>query len=487
MHQNRSISGGIMSVAPGKRLNSIALSMGMVIVTALAPAAAPAASLDFLHQLDSSVETLTRQVSPAVVQILVTGYAAVDDHGRTDTALIGRQRSLGSGFIVDPEGYIITNAHVVEGAVRVRVVLFSSENSVSPHATLRSKPTIMEAKVLGVHTDTDLALLKVEASGLPSLPFGRYSDVHQGQLVFAFGSPEGLANSVTIGVVSSVARQPDPDRPMVYIQTDAPINPGNSGGPLVDVDGKVVGINAYILTEGGGNEGLGFAIPSGVVRRIYEQLRKQGHVHREEIGASVQTITPTMKAGLDLPQDYGVIVSDVAPGGPADKAGLKVQDIVLTLDKRPVINVPQFASAFQWREDPAPLQLEVLRNGDKIPLEIPVVEIQDSMDKLADSLDPAKGLIPQLGMVGVQIDSRIAAMVSDLRIDSGVIVAARTTFGASVDSGLQTGDVIHAVNGTPITSLDALNDSIKQLKPADAVVLQIERDGRLQFLSFELE
>ena len=181
---------------------------------------------------------------------------------------------------------------------------------------------------------------------------------------------------------------------MVYIQTDAPINPGNSGGPLVDISGNVVGINAHILTEGGGNEGLGFAIPSGVVRRIYQQLRKQGHVHREEIGASVQTITPTMAAGLGLPQDYGVIVSDVAPKGPADAAGLKVGDIILTLDKRPVINVPQFAAAFQWREDPAPLQLEVVRGTEKVPLQVPVVEVHDPMDRLADSIDPVRGSFP---------------------------------------------------------------------------------------------
>ena len=478
-----------MFVAPGGHLNSIARRSGMVLLGALALSlsARPAAGKDSLQQLDSSVESLVQQVSPAVVQILVTGYAAVEQSGHTNTALIGRQRTLGSGVIVDPEGYIITNAHVVEGAVRVRVVLFSSENSNSPHATLRSRPTTMDARVLGVHSETDLALLKIEASGLPSLPFGRYQDVHQGQVVFAFGSPEGLSNSVTMGVVSSIARQPEPDRPMVYIQTDAPINPGNSGGPLVDIEGRVVGINSYILTEGGGNEGLGFAIPSGVVRRIYEQLRKQGHVHREEIGASVQTITPTLAAGLGLPQDYGVIVSDVAPGGPAEKAGLKVQDIVLTLDKRPVINVPQFAAAFQWREDPAPLQLEVVRASEKISLEVPVVEVQGDMDRLADSLDPVKDLIPQLGIIGVQIDRQISAMVPDLRMASGVIVAARTAFGASVESGLETGDVIHELNGVTIISLEALSAGIQQLKPGDPVVLQIERDGQLQYLAFEME
>jgi serine protease Do len=475
-----------MSAAPGI-LTFRRTRVFLLGALALALGSQPARGDDLLHQFDKSVESLVHKVSPAVVQILVSGYGTVDQHGHSDTALIGHQRTLGSGVIVDPEGYIITNAHVVEGAVRVRVVLFSSENSISPHATLRSRTTTMNARVLGVHTDTDLALLKIEASGLPSLPLGRYQDVHQGQLVFAFGSPEGLANSVTRGVVSSVARQADPDRPMVYIQTDAPINPGNSGGPLVNVDGEVVGINSFILTQGGGNEGLGFAIPSNVVRRIYQQLRKQGHVHREVIGAYVQTITPTLAAGLALSQDYGVIVSDVAPGGPAEKAGLKVQDVILTLDGQPVMNVPQFVYAFEYRMDPAPLHLAVLRSGEKVTLDIHVMEERDDMDRLADSLDPVKDLVPQLGFLGVQIDSKIAALVPGLRRGSGVIVAARTVFGATVDSGLQTGDVIHAMNGITIITLDALNSAIQQLKPGDPVVLQIERDGQLQYLAFEME
>jgi serine protease Do len=171
---------------------------------------------DSLQQLDDSVVSLVQQVSPAVVQILVTGYGTVEQRGQA--ALIGHQRTLGSGVIVDPEGYIMTNAHVVQGAERVRVVLFTSENSNSPHATLRSKTTTMEARVLGVETDVDLALLKIEASGLPSLPLGRYRDVRQGQLVFAFGSPEGLGNSVTMGVVSSVARCSGPE----FVSLDGP-------------------------------------------------------------------------------------------------------------------------------------------------------------------------------------------------------------------------------------------------------------------------
>jgi serine protease Do len=249
----------------------------------------------------------------------------------------------------------------------------------------------------------------------------------------------------------------------------------------------VVGINTFILTQGGGNEGLGFAIPSSVVRRIYEQLRQHGHVHRGEIGAAVQTITPTMAAGLGLPQDYGVIVSDVTPKGPADNAGLKVQDVILTLDGAPVINVPQFDNAFQYRMDPAPLQLEVIRATEKVSLQVPVSEQHDDMDRLADSLDPVKDLVPKLGILGVQIDKDISAMVPGLRMASGVIVAARTAFGATVESGLEAGDVIHALNGTTIISLDTLSSGIQQLKAGDPVVLQIERNGGLRYLAFEME
>jgi serine protease Do len=345
----------------------------------------------------------------------------------------------------------------------------------------------MNARVLGTNAGADLALLKVEAKGLPSLSFGRYQDVRQGQLVFAFGSPEGLGNSVTMGVVSSVARRPDPDRSTVYIQTDAPINPGNSGGPLVDIEGKVVGINTFILTQGGGNEGIGFAIPSSMVRRVYEQLRKYGHVHHEEIGARVQTVTPTLASGLGLAQDYGVIVSDVTPGGPAEAGGLKVQDVILTLDGTPVMNVTQFDARFMLRADLVPIHLEVQRGTQKIPLVVSVVEIKGDMDRLADSLDPEKDMVPKLGILGVQIDARIAAMVPGLRMGSGVIVAARTAFGPVAESGLDTGDVIHAVNGVTIITLDALRAAVDKLKPDDPVVIQIERDGKLRYLAFEME
>src|SRR6266404_7682284 len=214
-----------------------------------------------LRKLNESVDALIKKVSPSVVQILVTGYGPIEsgEHGNT-AGVIGRQRAIGSGFVIDPAGYIVTNAHVVAGAQRVQVVVPEGASDGSLAAILATRTNIVPARVVGVDKEIDLALLKADNVKFAALPLALYRNIRQGEVVLAFGSPQGLRNTVTLGVVSSVARQIDPDSPMAYIQTDAPINPGNSGGPLVNVDGEVVGINTFILSQSGGNEGLGFAI-----------------------------------------------------------------------------------------------------------------------------------------------------------------------------------------------------------------------------------
>src|SRR2546421_7180228 len=215
-------------------------------------------------------------------------------------------------------GYIVTNAHVVGGAQRVEVVLPNPEVGSSLEAALSTRTRVAPAQIVGVSKELDLAVIKVDAGKLPALSLADYRKLGQGEMVFAFGSPEGLRNSVTMGVVSAVARQIDADSPLVYIQTDTAINPGNSGGPLVNVNGEVVGVNTFILSQSGGNEGLGFAIPSRVVNVAFRQLRKFGHLHRAEIGIGIQTITPSMAAALSLPRTYGVGVADVLPGSAAE-------------------------------------------------------------------------------------------------------------------------------------------------------------------------
>ena len=443
-------------------------------------------SVDFLRELSSSSESLVRRVSPSVVQILTTGYGPVSERGGSEAAVVARQRTIGSGVIVDPDGYIITNAHVVGGAQRVRVILSSASAGESPISVLAAERKTLVANIVGLDTDIDLALLKVEAAGLPALPIGSYNKVRQGELVFAFGSPEGLQNSVTMGVISSVARQPDPDKPLVYIQTDAPINPGNSGGPLVDVEGSLVGISTFILSQSGGSEGLGFAIPSGVVNFAYQQLRQYGHIHRGEIGAKVQTITPTLAAGLELPKDRGVVVSDLLSDGPADQAGLKIQDIVLSVDDQPVETVLQFDRAIFLHSRDEQAKVQVLRGQEKRQLLIQVTEQQHGVEQMFDLVDPAKNLVPKLGLIGLEVDSQIAKRIPELRRGSGVIVVARAAT-AGPDSGLQSGDVIHGVNGITVISLDGLRSAVDKLKSGDAVAMQVEREGRMMYLAFEME
>ncbi len=446
----------------------------------------PSETPPILQQLNSAMEGLVAKVAPAVVQVLVTGYGSLDESNHSQTALVVRQHAVGSGVIVDPSGYIMTNAHVVEGAQRIRVVL-PLPMADSPQIEPVGKQRILDAKLIGMHKESDLALLKIEGKDLPTLELGSARPVHQGQLVFAIGSPEGLQNTVTMGVVSAVGRQPDPDKPMVYIQTDAPINPGNSGGPLVDMDGYVLGINTLILSQGGGSEGLGFAIPARVVRFVYQSLRKFGHVHRVEIQAGAQTITPTLAEALGLAQSYGVIVSDVTPGGPADTAGLKVGDIVLRADDRRIDTLPGLTAAMYLHPLDQVMRLSVLRGTGKRTLEVPVIEHRDSMDKFMDAVDPENSLIEHLGILAIDLTPELRAAAGDVRIPSGVVVIGRAANLLGPETGLKTGDIIHSVNSTPIDSVDALRTALHGLKPNAAVALQVERDGGLQWVAFEME
>jgi serine protease Do len=444
-------------------------------------------STEALRKLNQSVDALIKKVSPSVVQILVTGYGPLEEGDRGNTAsVIGRQRAIGSGFVIDTSGYIMTNAHVVNGAQRVQVVLTPTSAEGSLEAALSTRTTIVPARIVGVSRELDLAVIKIEAAKLPALTLANYRKLGQGEVVFAFGSPEGLRNTVTMGVVSAVARQTDLDSPLVYIQTDAAINPGNSGGPLVNVNGEVVGVNTFILSQSGGNEGLGFAIPSNVVNVAFQQLRKYGHLHRAEIGIGIQTITPTLAAALSLPRNYGVLISDVQPGSAAEAAGVQIGDVLAGIDGGPVDNLPFVGFHFFSLETGDKVHLDLLRGKERFALDVKVMEPPRDMDQIAALADPEKNLVPTLGILGVEIDKKIAGMATDLRDPFGIIVAARAA-GATVEVPLNTGDVIRTLNGQAMTTLDRLRSVLKALPPGAPVALQIQRDQKLLFLAFTLD
>lgn len=459
-------------------------------ITPFAGAQAPAQekNSDVIQQMSRSFQDLAKRVSPAVVEVLVTGYGSPDEDDPNASSALGRERSLGAGVIVDSDGYIMTNYHVIKGADRVRVVLTPTATQ-EPQARflLKSHGKILPAKIVGFSRTIDLAVLKVDASGLPTLPFGRYDQIQKGQVVLAFGSPEGLENSVTLGLVSSVLRQPDPDSAMVYIQTDAAINPGNSGGPLVDVDGNVLGIDTFIYTKSGGNEGIGFAIPSGIARYAYEQIRRFGRVPRRTISASLQSLSPDLAQGLGLAAQNGVIVSDVYPQSPAEQVGLKRNDVITGVDGVPVDNVALMALSLYLMSSGDSARLQIVRGTQKIDLVVPISEPGNEFEKLADLADPTKDLITGLGIVGVTITPDIASLLGELRISTGVLVASKVANQLAVDSGLLEGDVVHSLNRTEIENVQVLRDAFHKLQPGDPAALLVERNGRLTYLTFEME
>ena len=442
---------------------------------------------DLLREFNSSIEALVSKVSPAVVQIQVSGLGPLAGSGKSGVALITRQRAIGSGVIVDPDGYIMTNAHVVEGAQRIRVVLPTPPSESPLDIAPIGQRRVLDAKLVGLHKDTDLAVLKVDGHDFPFLRLGTRTPVHTGEMVLAIGSPEGLQSSVTMGVVSSAWRQPDPDQPMVYIQTDAPINPGNSGGPLVNLEGDVIGLNTFILSEGGGSEGLGFAIPARIAGFVYGNLRKYGHVHRTEIQVSAQTVTPTLAAGLGLAQSWGVVINDVTHKGPADVAGIKVQDLVVAIDGRSILGLPGLTAALYLHPPDEVVRVDVLRGEKKITLYVPAFEHHEKEDQLADFINPSNR-IGRLGVYLMDLTDQLRAAVSgELRIPSGVVVLGQSLDLNALTNNLHAGDIIHAMNRVPVTSVDQLRTALRALKPGDPVVLQIERLGQLQYVDFEME
>ena len=458
------------------------IALSLVGVNCLHGQAAPQKSA--LAQFSAAIRELTDRVSPAVVEVMVNGYGASDDGGRVANQ-ISRRQSSGSGVVLDASGYIVTNAHVIQGAINVKVL--AQPAAAKGGGSGKRLRAAVDAKVLGIDRVSDLALLKIDAEKLPVLPLGDSDKLRQGDLVLAIGSPLGLQNSVSMGVVSAAGRAVSDENPILYIQTDASINPGNSGGALVDQDGSLIGINSFIVTQSGGNEGIGFAIPSNVVRNVYHQLRQKGRVSRGSVRAFVQNITPAMAKGLGLPVQRGVVVADVEPAGPAAQAGLKRKDIILSLNGHQVDTARRFDADINRRQGGEKLELLLQRGDERMTIEVAVEERSEPWDPLADMVSPEKNLVPRLGILCIEIDQRVQQLLPDLRGLYGLIVAAKSPDGQAQFIDLQPGDVIHAINNLPVAFLAVFQKMINEFQRGEAVVLQIEREGRFQFVAFEIE
>ena len=382
------------------------------------------------------------------------------------------QRALGSGFIIDPAGYIVTNNHVVDGAHEVSVTLIDGRK--------------YRAKSVGRDSKTDLALVKIEAGhSLPYVSFGDSDSEHEGDWVIAVGNPYGLGGTVTAGIVSGHGRDINSGPYDDFIQIDAPINPGNSGGPLFNQSGQVVGIDTAIYSPSGGSVGIGFAIPSNVARNIVDQLREHGRIARGYLGVQMQPLTDTLAKAVGLPNDEGVLVDAVTKDSPAARADLQQGDVITAFDGHAVTGTRDLAMAVANTPSGKTVSMTVWRNGHSHPESI-TVGTQDTT-RVASAGDAASER-----PVGMSLQTLTPDMRDQLNLapnTTGVIVAQVTPGSNADESGVQAGDVIQRVGGSPVRSPDQVAEAIQaaQHSKKDAISMLVMRNGVSSYLGLQLQ
>jgi len=383
-----------------------------------------------------------------------------------------REYALGSGVIVNPDGYIVTNNHVVAGATDVQV--FTPD---------KQKYT---AKVIGTDPRTDIAVLRIQAHGLPTLALGDSSKLKVGDLVFAIGDPLGVGETATMGIVSATGRGLGGaiEHYEDFIQTDAAINPGNSGGALIDARGDLIGINTAILTSGGegGNEGIGFAIPINMARRVMEQIVEHGKVTRGYLGVNIQAVSPDMAKAFGLSHGGGALIANVAPGGPAAKAGLERGDVILEMDGQAVNGPDDLSVRVSEMAPGTTVHFKVFRNGKDLDTAVVLGEFPP--EGAAGKGSESGGIGQSAGLAGVQVQNLTPSIASQLNLPTdttGVVITQVDPSSAAAAAGLQQGDIIQEVNHKPvhnITEYDgALSASTKQ-----PVLLLVNRAGTTLFV-----
>jgi serine protease Do len=460
------------------------LVAALVVVLAGGAAAQPSGSpRSEIQVLNDTLVRLTEKMAPSVVQVTSDGFALT---GEGPAAGAVSRQSTGSGVVISPEGHIVTNAHVVRGAMRLQVTL-APERSEEYQSILRPRGRTVAAKLLGFDEETDLAVLKVDSVKLPAAVLADSDRVRQGQIVLALGNPFGLDNSVSMGVVSAVARQLEADSPVIYLQTDASINPGNSGGPMVDVDGKVIGINAMIFSRSGGSEGIGFAVPVNIVRYVADQIISKGSVTRGEIGIEAQTITPALGRAFGLERSYGVIIADVVPGGPAQLSGVRAGDIVLSMNGKRMENARQLQVNLYGQPIRSTVELELLRGKVVVKKTVAVMERDDDPARFAGLIDRQTGTVSKLGFIGLPVDVKLRILVPSLRTGKGVLVAAPLASASGPAGAFLPGDVISAVNTKSVGNTEELREALTPFAAGETVVIQLERAGRMRFLEVTVD
>jgi serine protease Do len=382
-------------------------------------------------------------------------------------------RSLGSGFIISADGYILTNAHVVDAADDVTVKLGDKRE--------------FKAKVIGSDRRTDVAIIKIEGSGFPTVRLGDPARLRVGEWVLAIGSPFGFENTVTAGIVSAKGRSLPQENYVPFIQTDVAINPGNSGGPLFNMDGEVVGINSQIYSRTGGFMGLSFAIPIDVAMDIADQLRTSGRVSRGRIGVVIQEVTKELADSFGLPKPQGALVNSVEKGGPADKAGIEASDVILKFDGKPVVSSSDLPRLVAQTKPGSRAKIEVWRKGGARELSITVGELNEerSASRPAAPGEGAAKPSNTIAKLGLTVAELSEAQRSNLGVSGGLLVEA--VEGPAAKAGIRRGDVILALNNNDIKSLSQLKELMGQYERARSVALLVRRGEGAIYVPIRLD
>jgi len=379
-----------------------------------------------------------------------------------------RATSFGSGFFISPDGYILTNNHVVENAETVNVYTISKDE--------------YKAKIVGTDPKTDLALLKVEASNLPYAQLGDSSQCQVGEWVIAIGNPLGMEHTVTAGIISAKGRQLRGSLNLPeyqdFIQTDTAINRGNSGGPLVNMRGEVIGVTSIILAPTGGNIGIGFAIPSNLAKKIIEQLKKNGRVIRGFLGVIVSDVTEDVKKLLKLETKEGALVHNVQPGTPAEEAGLKVYDVILAIDGKPVKDSNDLK--FKIAEIPPgkEIELKIFRDGEVKKLKAKIAELEPE-----EEAQPQATADKDIGITVQELTPQLARRYG-FQTEEGLLITKVKRYSVAAEASLQRGDIILEVNRKTVRKIRDLEKILRNLKSGDPVMLRIRRETRDGFSDY---
>lgn len=429
---------------------------------------------------------LVGEAAPAVVNIRVTqfGESMRDRSGSEESPFEGQvpeafrryfegqgqprdRRGAGSGFIIDTDGHVVTNHHVVDGADQIIVRLADRRE--------------YEAVLIGSDEQSDIALLKIEADDLPTLSFGESGLLQQGEWVMAIGSPFNFDQTVTAGIVSAKGRANNRQQYVPFIQTDVAINQGNSGGPLLNMDGQVVGVNSWILTSGGGYIGLSFAIPSEVVKSTIDQLRQNGRVERGLLGVMVGPVTREMAEAMDLDRPTGALVNDVTDGGSAQRAGIQPGDIILTFDDQTVEESSDLPPLVGANPPGTEAVVVVSRDGKRESFDVVLDSLQPADEAALAATDEGPG---QSNALGLAVESISAERRSELEAPEGGVMVRDIESDAAWRAGLRPGDIVLMINNQSIEGLADFNDVVEDIAPGKAVAIRVWREGASAFFAY---